>query len=124
MQSKWFVMSNTMKLLCSCIEDEVATASASAHNSTRGLKPTDFTSQMLPPPTVDFTSQSLTVSSSASTRSVTVKREWDFAAQVLPTEQASLVRKTESLSLGSSHTRTRNVSDEADVTRRTTELVA
>lgn len=122
--SKWFVMSNTLTLLCFCIEDDVATASVSTHNSTRGLKPTDFTSQVLPSPTVDFKGQALTASSSASTRSATVKKEWDFTAQALPTEQASLVRKTESLSLGSSHTRSRNVSDEADVTRRTSELVA
>ena len=110
-----------------CIEDDVAIASVSTHNSARSFEAADFTGQVLPPPAVDFTAQALasgsTMSSPASTQSATVKREWDFTGQVLPHEQASLVRKTEALNVDS-HFRAQNVSDEADVTRRTAELVA
>ena len=117
-----------LTLLCFCVEDEVATASVSTYNSARSFEAADFTGQVLPPPAVDFTAQALASSSTTSspatsTQSATVKREWDFTGQVLPHEQASLVGKTESLSVGS-HSRARNLSDEADVTRRTAELVA
>ena len=87
----------------------------------------DFAGQVLPPPAVDFTMQALTSSSTmpspASTLSATVKKEWDFTGQVLPHEQPHLVRKTESLSVGS-WTRAEKVPERADVTRRNAELVA
>lgn len=124
-----------------CVEAEVTPAPVTARKSTRGIQVVDFNSQVLPtaassssdtsrvvlPPAVDFTAQALTTgssaSSSASTLSATVKRDVDFASQVLPGEQASLVQKTESLAVGIARTST-GKSQEADMTRRTAELVA
>ena len=99
----------------------------STHHSGSGLNTMDFAGQVLPPPGVDFATQALTsistTPSPAGMLSATVKKEWDFTGQVLPHEQPNLVRKTESLSVGS-RTQTEIVPERADVTRRNAELVA
>ena len=136
----FFLFLHKVKLLFS-VGDVVTPAPVTAHKPKRGIQEVDFTTQVLStaassssatsqallPPAVDFTSQSIptipSASSSASTQSATVKREVDFTGQVLPGQQANLVQKTESLTVGIPRTKAVNASDESNMTRRTAGLV-